>query len=55
MNKAMTITADTKTGEVAYFSVIPSGSIEKFLNDVEWISDVDDVIELEKEGCFTIV
>lgn len=55
MKKPMTITAPIENGEVAYFSVIPSGTMEQFLEDVEWINSPQCVADLEKEGCWTIV
>jgi len=53
--KPLTITAPMKNGEVAVYSVIPSGTMEQFLNDIEWINSPECVKELEKEGCFLIV
>jgi hypothetical protein len=55
MTKAMTITANMKNGEVAYFSVIPSGTIEQFLNDIEWVSCPEDVVEMANDGAWSIV
>ena len=51
----MTITADMKNGEAAYFKVIPSNGIVQFLDDVEKVTCPDDVVKLESEGRWTIV
>ncbi len=51
----MTITANTKSGEVAYFKVIPSGTMEQFLSDVEWVVSPECVIDMANDGAWTIV
>ena len=51
----MTITAPMKNGEVAIFKVIPSGTMEQFLNDIEWVNSPECVKTLENDGCWVIV
>ena len=55
MINTMTVTADMENGEVAIFKVIPTGTMEQFLNDVEWIVSPECVVALEAEGCWKIV
>ncbi len=55
MENTMTITANMENGEVAIFKVIPTGTMEQFLDDVEWVVSPQCVADLEEEGCWEIV
>jgi len=55
MTKAMTITVENGSGVTVYFSVKPSGSIEKFLEDLEWVVSPECVVEMANDGAWEIV